>query len=68
MGPLKDASGQMIKEPELIAKELNKCFSDVFTREEVNDLPRARQHAMRMRPTNTFITAHTGRFNKKLRS
>jgi protoporphyrinogen oxidase len=57
VGPLKDGSGQMITEPEQMAEELNRCFSDVFTREDVTNVPRARQHATRTRLTNTFITA-----------
>jgi hypothetical protein len=40
-----------------MAEELNRCFSDVFTREDVNNLPEARQHSTRTRLTNTFITA-----------
>jgi DNA polymerase/3'-5' exonuclease PolX len=45
----------MITDPEQMAEELNKGFSDVFTREDLNNLPRARQHATRMRLTHTFI-------------
>jgi hypothetical protein len=39
VGPLKNADGQLIKEPAEMAEELNRCFSDVFTRENVNNLP-----------------------------
>jgi hypothetical protein len=56
VGPLKNSSGQMITEPEQMAEVLNKGFSDVLTREDVNNLPRARQHATRTRLTHTFIT------------
>jgi hypothetical protein len=64
VGPLKDAAGEMVTEPEKMAEELNKCFSDVFTREDGN-LPRARQQATRTRLTNTFFT--TQKVKQKIR-
>jgi hypothetical protein len=57
VGPLKDANGQVIKDPVEMAEELNKCFSDVFTRENINNLPQARRHGTRTFLTNTFITS-----------
>jgi hypothetical protein len=57
VGPLKNPDGGTITDPEQMAEELNRCFSEVFTREDVNNLPEARQHITRTRLTNTFITA-----------
>jgi hypothetical protein len=57
VGPLKKADGSTVTDPEEMAEELNKCFSDVFTREDGNAPPAARQHNTRTRLTKTFITA-----------
>jgi hypothetical protein len=40
-----------------MAEELNKCFSDVFTRKDDANIPTPRQHNVRTRLTNSFITA-----------
>jgi hypothetical protein len=57
VGPLKNADGQLIKEPAEMTEELNRCFSDVFTRENVNNLPQARRHGTRTCLSNIFITS-----------
>jgi hypothetical protein len=46
-----------MKEPAEMAEELNKCFSEVFTRENQQNIPRPRQHATRSNLTSTFITS-----------
>jgi hypothetical protein len=40
-----------------MAEELNKCFSEVFTREDLQNIPRPRQHATSSTLTSTFITS-----------
>jgi hypothetical protein len=57
IGPLQAADGQTIQDPEGMAEELNKCFSEVFTREDCTNIPAPKQHRVRTRLTNTFITA-----------
>jgi hypothetical protein len=57
VGPLAGAGGQVIKDPAEMAEELNRCFSEVFTREDVQNIPRPKQHATRSLLKNTFITS-----------
>jgi hypothetical protein len=57
IGPLTDADGRTLQSPDEMAEELNKCFSDVFTREDDSNIPAPRQHRVRSRLTNSFITA-----------
>jgi hypothetical protein len=47
VGSLAGAGGQVIKDPAEMAEELNRCFSEVFTREDVQNIPRPKQHATR---------------------
>jgi hypothetical protein len=57
VGPLKGAEGQVIQEPAEMAEEINRCLSDVFTREDVQNVPRPKQHATRSTLSSTLITA-----------
>ena len=43
IGPLKDAEGRVVKEDKPMADILNEYFSSVFTREDTENLPEARQ-------------------------
>jgi hypothetical protein len=52
VGPLKKADGSTVTDPEQMAEELNKCFSDVFTREDGN-APRWRGSIIRGRASQT---------------
>jgi Reverse transcriptase (RNA-dependent DNA polymerase) len=57
VGPLTGQNGNVITDPAEMAEELNKCFSEVFMREDVGNLPRPKQPATRTYLRNTFITA-----------
>jgi hypothetical protein len=55
-GPLQTPDGTILQAPDQIAEELNRCFSDVFTREDCANIPRPKQITVRTRLMNTFIT------------
>jgi hypothetical protein len=57
IGPLEAPDGTTIQAPEQIAEELNRCFSEVFTREDTTNIPRPQQPRVRRRLTSSFITA-----------
>jgi hypothetical protein len=57
IGPLEAPDGSTIQAPEQIAEELNRCFSDVFTREDTSNIPRPKQQRVRTKLTRCFITA-----------
>jgi hypothetical protein len=68
IGPLEAPDGSTIQAPEQIAEELNKCFSDVFMREDTSNIPRPKQHRVRMKLARCFITAQKVRAKiKKLK-
>jgi hypothetical protein len=68
IGPLEAPDGSTIQAPEQIAEELNKCFSDVFTREDTANIPTPKKYRVRTKLTRSFITAQKVRAQiKKLK-
>jgi hypothetical protein len=55
VGPLKTAAGEVLTEDKEMAEELNRAFSNVFTREDVN-VPEAKVHPVRSKLLKSFIT------------
>jgi hypothetical protein len=56
VGPLKDADGNVVTDDTDMANELNKRFSEVFTREDLSSCPAAEPLPTRTRLTKSFIT------------
>jgi hypothetical protein len=57
IGPIETRDGRTLQAPDEMAEELNRCFSDVFTREDGSNVPAPAQHRVRTRLTRSFITA-----------
>jgi hypothetical protein len=68
IGPLETADGRSLQDPDEMAEELNRCFSEVFTREDGSNIPPPTQHRVRTKLTKSFITAQKVRSHiKKLK-
>jgi hypothetical protein len=68
VGPLKAANEELIKDLADMAEELNKCFSDVFTREDTTRVPEPQHQRTRSKIHNVFITTQKVRSQiKKLK-
>ena len=66
VGPIKNATGELISGEEEMANELNNFFASTFTRENLTNVPTPKPMKMRTKLTGTWIT--TGKVKAKIKN